>query len=681
MREKYWTGPKRTVLVTSLLIAFIFPTGCDESSTQLSPEQASRSMFRIASMALDAFRTVRKKGTSSEEALQMMLTMLRGQQGIRSVRFSKAGRTVSIEHETGRRHHILLDSHRRLSTTGQPAPSGTSSAGVGTIQRMLAVHPKGKKAKVLLPFEWDFKTGTASFLNDLFTKVGFSKFGILFKSNSGVIPEDFLPQSASSIYIYTHGGVNADGNVILATGVNADEENPKVSGYLNNDLLDTAHTHNNMKWIAVTPAYIRSRQDTLDNAMVYVDACHSLENDSMAKAYFSRKAGAYFGWKDSPNANTATDNMKKVVPQLVAAGVSAKQAYASVDPDWPQVQWSDCKLKDQDYYCDKHNVDFKLLQKNDKDDYYLLPVDAGIPTDASTPKDAGVPVDTKKDIPVVAPGTWKTIQFGTFQMGSPTTEMCRGTDETQHKVTLTRKFQILATEVTQGEFKGVMGYNPAHFPACGSVCPVENVSWHEAAAYANAMSKKAGLSACYACTGSGKSVSCQDAAAYDGNKIYTCPGYRLPTEAEWEYAYRAGTTTAFYNGGITSCYHAKDNTLDKIGWYSCNAHVSYSGCYNHTRSWCGSSCMGTNPVGRKQPNAWGLYDMAGNVGEWCHDWTAGYPSSSVTDPVGAKAWTRVVRGGSWKSGVKYARAADRQDGYNPKNPDMEAGFRLVKTVP
>ena len=314
-----------------------------------------------------------------------------------------------------------------------------------------------------------------------------------------------------------------------------------------------------------------------------------------------------------------------------------------------------------------------------------------------------------------AAGPWATIPGGTFQMGSPVTENCRVKDETQHQVTLTHKFEIMTTEVTQGHFQAVMGYSPSHFNSCGGTCPVERVTWHEAAAYANALSAKVwpgkklcpnhgkggvglqgescastkdckcGLACmnktckpytganaecrcslhssqwCYACTGSGKSVTCSEATAYSGAKFYSCPGYRLPTEAEWEYAYRAGTSKAFYNGGITSC-SGNDPNLEKIGWYDPN------------------SSSKTHPVSKKTPNAWGLYDMAGNVWEWCHDWYGTYPSSSVTNPAGTTGSNRVRRGGGWYSDANNARAATRHNN-SPGNRNNSIGFRLARSVP
>ena len=262
---------------------------------------------------------------------------------------------------------------------------------------------------------------------------------------------------------------------------------------------------------------------------------------------------------------------------------------------------------------------------------------------------------------------WVTIKAGIFTVGSPdgtgsqTKEPCRSSNETQHKVTLTNNFEIQNVEVTQGQFKAVMGYSPSVYSNCGGTCPVEQVSWHEAAAYANTLSAKAGKTKCYVCTGSSKSVSCSEAPTYAGTKIYSCPGYRLPTEAEWEYAYRAGTSTAFYNGGITNC-SSKDPNLDKIGWYKLNS---------------GSN---THPVGQKTPNAWGLYDMAGNVWEWCHDSYGSYPSSSITDPVGKTGSDRVARGGNYAGHAYYARAAYRHN-WAPGFRFRILGFRLSRSVP
>jgi len=234
-------------------------------------------------------------------------------------------------------------------------------------------------------------------------------------------------------------------------------------------------------------------------------------------------------------------------------------------------------------------------------------------------------------------------------------------DETQHKVTLTKNFEIAATETTQAQFTSLMGYNPSYFSGCIS-CPVEQVTWHRAAAYCNALSKIANLTACYSCTGTKATVSCSVATAYANAKIYTCPGYRLPTEAEWEYAYRAGTTSALYNGVITSC-SGSDSGLDKIGFYKSNSGNK------------------THPVAQKTANAWGISGMAGNVLEWCHDgYQANLGSLPSTDPWGAAIFTkRLIRGGGYVSDPTKARAAHR-DYDLPTNTGTSNGFRCVRTL-
>ncbi|MBW2734182.1 MAG: formylglycine-generating enzyme family protein [Deltaproteobacteria bacterium] len=265
------------------------------------------------------------------------------------------------------------------------------------------------------------------------------------------------------------------------------------------------------------------------------------------------------------------------------------------------------------------------------------------------------------------------IQPGNFTMGSPVDEACRVTDtnfsETPHEVSLTRPFEIAITEVTQAQYKALLNDEPSFNKPCGGDCPVESVNWNQAAAYCNALSEQVGLARCYTCTGASTSTTCTEASDYEGKDIYSCPGYRLPTEAEWEYAYRAGSTTPFYvsqncDGTLdTPCDDLQEN-YDKIGW-------------------CGQNSAGAiHPVKAKEPNAWGLYDMAGNVWEWCHDWYAkDLGGSFASDPVttcSKDCMLRVSRGGSHEEGFSYMRAAIR----NRMDPDREmdhVGFRCVRT--
>lgn len=265
----------------------------------------------------------------------------------------------------------------------------------------------------------------------------------------------------------------------------------------------------------------------------------------------------------------------------------------------------------------------------------------------------------------VSPGSFVLIEAGTFNMGSPATETSHADDETEHEVTITRAFYMQAHEVTQGEWQVLMGNNPSYFQSCGNNCPVENVTWYDALSYANALSREQDLDECYELTGCagrpGEDMECA-VVTFSG---LDCEGYRLPTEAEWEYAARAGTATAFYSGSITEEECGLDRNLDEIGWY------------------CGNADDTTHPVCRKSPNDWGLYDMLGNVWEWCWDWYDGgyYTTSPSRDPLGpSSGQNRVRRGGGWSYGVCSVRSADR-DRNAPGGHNNYLGLRLARSAP
>ena len=270
--------------------------------------------------------------------------------------------------------------------------------------------------------------------------------------------------------------------------------------------------------------------------------------------------------------------------------------------------------------------------------------------------------------PAPAPVTALTAGYigvgrGTFLMGSPRTENGRDDDEVRHRVTLTHAYEIKETEVTQGEWQEVMGSNPSNFKDCGANCPVEQVSWYDAIAYCNALSVKAGLERCY------KDGAKDYDASSASNKVtpqwakgLDCLGYRMPTEAEWECAARAGTTGALYTGEVTEPM-GEDANVGKAAWYDKNSESK------------------THAVKQKQGNAWGLYDMLGNVWEWTWDWKADYGSGEQRDPTGPSTGTsRVRRGGSWYSSARYCRAAYRSYG-GPGGRNDALGFRPSRSNP
>jgi formylglycine-generating enzyme required for sulfatase activity len=271
---------------------------------------------------------------------------------------------------------------------------------------------------------------------------------------------------------------------------------------------------------------------------------------------------------------------------------------------------------------------------------------------------------------VPVPLEFVRIESGNFQMGSPTGELGRSSDETRHSVVLTRDFLLATTETTQSQWELYMNLDPTLNDDPNR--PITGVNWWDALEFANTVSQAQGLSPCYTligCTGTpGRNFDCTGLGVTGtGNNPYNCTGYRLPTEAEWEYAYRAGTTTAFYNGDITQTGNTPlDPNLDAIGWYAGNLSEVFIG-------------SGKKNVGRKQPNAWGLYDMAGNVWEWCWDLYGTYPGA-VSDPLGPSGSVRVFRGGSFVLVASGARAAFRN--FNaPSYRGSTVGFRVARTAP
>jgi len=274
------------------------------------------------------------------------------------------------------------------------------------------------------------------------------------------------------------------------------------------------------------------------------------------------------------------------------------------------------------------------------------------------------------------------IPAGSFWMGSSESELGRVSDEVLHYVELTKGFYMDTTEVTQGSFNSLMEYNPSYFLSCGDDCPVEWVSWNEALVYANARSKEEGLEECFDCTKTAPYFECSLKSKF--TKPQDCLGYRLPTESEWEYAVKAETDTAFYSGDITQTQKSPlDPNLDAIGWYGGNSGASYEGAFGCTDWYEGSINCGTQPVGGKLVNSFGLYDMSGNVWEWTMDWIGDYPAgteeSPSVDPTGVESGSnRVQRGGSWDNFAYSCRSAYRLN-LTPGSRSSDLGFRLVRT--
>ena len=232
------------------------------------------------------------------------------------------------------------------------------------------------------------------------------------------------------------------------------------------------------------------------------------------------------------------------------------------------------------------------------------------------------------------------IPSGTFTMGSPPNEPYRGISEGRHKVTISKPFYMQATEVTVKQWHSIMGRRMMEFQNASDNMPVTRVSWFDCMKFIKQLNK----------TGQGK--------------------YRFPTEAEWEYAARAGTTTAYSWGDTIDC---------KKAMYGNNS-LKYNVCQLYIKS-IGLQLDQPAPVKSYRPNPWGLYDMHGNVWEWCMDWFGDYEKNPVTDPKGPDSGTkRIRRGGSWFKYDYSCRSANRSFGH-PATQYRTTGFRLVREIP
>lgn len=244
------------------------------------------------------------------------------------------------------------------------------------------------------------------------------------------------------------------------------------------------------------------------------------------------------------------------------------------------------------------------------------------------------------------------IPKGEFIMGSPKSEAGRQWNEKQHRVIISKDFYMGETEVTQGQWEKLVGFNPSSFPKMGKNFPVDTVSWEECIEFIRVL-----------------------------NEWENTDKYRLPTEAEWEYACRAGSATAFANGPITAPFscNAPEPSILEMAWYCYN-----SGLANPPGD------FKPRPVKTKLPNAFGLYDMHGNVQEWVQDsckrrnfWrtkigvvTDTY-KDNIVDPLNTTGDYRIIRGGGWYQTSKYQRSAYRSM-YKPVTKRNSLGFRIVR---
>lgn len=447
-----------------------------------------------------------------------------------------------------------------------------------------------------------------------------------------------LKRGGVGLFFYAGHGIQISGkNYLIPIGARIDKETDAKYQAIDAEMVldEMAHAGNPMN-------------------IVILDACRdnplgrSLRSAGRGLAIISdAPQGTFITYSTSPG-KTASDGKARNSPYTSALlqairepGLPIEQVFKKVrqrlthETGGKQIPWELSSLQG-DFYFSRGPISSLVDAEDSKDVSVTKPVVVKKPTTteptplvvqkaadvAMGPLPSMPPTDGKTFISSTLGAKFTLIPAGTFTMGSPSTEEGRYAGEIQHRVTISRSFYMQTTEVTQGQWRQVMGSNPSHFISCGDDCPVENISWNDVQEFIRKLNSR---------EGKGK--------------------YRLPTEAEWEYAVRAGSEDARYGD------------IDSIAWYYRNANQK------------------THSVGQKRPNAWGLYDMLGNVKEWCQDWYGYYTANSVTDPEGPSSGSnRVVRGGAFDDSASSARAATRNDYIPDRGGYVTVGFRLLRTI-